>query len=147
VNDAASPPAAAGPEPGLVTYTHAIYALHALAVLTGVLTSATIAGRFVFGLPSLAAVIMNYARRDAVQGSYLAAHFRWQIRTFWLAALWLAITLLLSAPLVLVGVGIFTALAGFAIVGIWVAYRVARGWLALRAGQSLPDAGAPRRHA
>ena len=49
----------------LVTYTHVIYALHALAVVIGITTMHTIVGSFVGGLPSIIAVIMNYARRPA----------------------------------------------------------------------------------
>src|SRR4051812_37303963 len=71
----------------LITYTHIIYALHALSALTGVLGAATIAGSFIFGLPSIVAVIMNYARASAVRGTFLESHFRWQIRTFWYALL------------------------------------------------------------
>lgn len=129
------------PAPGLITYTHCIYGLHALSVLTGVLTSASITGRFLFGLPSIIAVIMNYARRAEAEGSWLASHFRWQIRTFWFALLWSAITLVVSAPLTLVIIGAFLALAGLGVVGVWVCYRVLRGWLALQAGRGLPVPG------
>jgi len=129
---------------GLITYTHIIYALHASAVLTGVLTGASIAGRFVFGLPSIIAVIMNYARRAEARGTWLETHFHWQIRTFWLALLWIAITLLVGAPLTLIVIGIFLVIAGFCLVGLWVAYRVIRGWLALRERRPMPwPAGAP----
>jgi len=130
---------AARPTAGLVEYTHWIYALHSLSVLTALVTSTHIAGRFLFGLPSLIAVIMNYARRSEAHGGYLASHFVWQIRTFWYALLSLAITLLISAPLILVlGVGILTAMAGFSVIGVWVSYRIVRGWLALRAGATMP---------
>jgi uncharacterized membrane protein len=143
MSGAEAAPALRAAEPGLVSYTHAIYALHALSVLTGVLTSASIAGRFVFGLPSIIAVIMNYARRADARGTYLESHFAWQIRTFWFALLWLVLTLLVAAPLILIVVGIFLAVAGFALVGLWVSYRVARGWLALRAGHTLPMTPSP----
>ena len=63
VSEAANSTGARAPHAGLVSYAHVIYALHALAVLTGIFTSASIAGRFLFGLPSIIAVIMNYARR------------------------------------------------------------------------------------
>ena len=143
MNDTHSSPTQPQPARGLITYTHLIYALHSLAVLTGLLTSGTVAGRFVFGLPSIIAVIMNYARRHAARGSYLESHFSWQIRTFWLALLGLAITLLTSAPLILLmGLGVLTAWVGFGLVGIWVIYRVARGWLELRAARALPMAQA-----
>src|SRR5580692_12754632 len=79
----------------LVTYTHVIYALHALAVLIGLSTFHTIVGSFIWGLPSIVAVIMNYARRSATVGTFLESHFRWQIRTFWFAVLWALICFVL----------------------------------------------------
>jgi uncharacterized membrane protein len=133
------PAAAAAPAPQLVQYTHWIYGLHALSVLMGMLSAATIVGMFVFGWPSIIAVIMNYARRSEVTGTWLESHFRWQIRTFWFALLWGAVTSIISAPLVLaLGLGIVTWVIGFLAVGIWVVYRVARGWLALRDGLTVP---------
>jgi uncharacterized membrane protein len=123
-------PAAAVPhvDESLFTYTNVIYALHALAVLIGVTTFHTIVGSFVCGLPSIVAVIMNYARRSATHGTYLESHFRWQIRTFWFAALWGSVSLLLIFSIV----GILLGLLSLFGLGIWIAYRVARGWLALR---------------
>ena len=126
------------PPPGLVNYVHLIYGLHACAVLTGIVTSSSIAGRFLFGLPSIIAVILNYARRHEARGTWLESHFEWQIRTFWFALLWIVVTLLVSAPFTLIVIGIFFAIAGIAVVGLWVAYRVVRGWLALRAGHPMP---------
>ena len=121
------------PSESLVTYTNVVYALHALSVAIGVATSVTIVGAFVFGVPSLVAVVMNYVRRSDARGTFLESHFRWQIRTFWFTVLWMAIVMLVSAPLVLVfGLGLFTYAAGAVAVGVWVAYRVVRGWLALR---------------
>ncbi|HEV7432493.1 MAG TPA: hypothetical protein VGN77_05575 [Steroidobacteraceae bacterium] len=130
---------AAAPEPGsgLLAYTHLIYGLHASAVLTGLFSSSTIVGRFLFGLPSLLAVILNYARRAEVRGTWLESHFEWQIRTFWYALLWIAVTLLVGAPLTLILVGVYIVIVGFVIVGLWVAYRVARGWLNLRARRAM----------
>ncbi len=121
------------PADSLVTYTHVVYALHALSVAIGILTSVTIVGAVVFGVPSLVAVVMNYVRRAEARGTYLESHFRWQIRTFWFTIAWMAVVTVVSAPLVLVfGLGVFTYAAGALAVGVWVVYRVARGWLALR---------------
>jgi uncharacterized membrane protein len=137
-------PAERQPDAGLIAYAHIIYALHASAVLTGVLTSSSIAGRFLFGLPSVVAVIMNYARRAEAHGTWLETHFHWQIRTFWLALLWIAITLLIGGLLTLIVIGIYVVIAGFCIVGLWVAYRVVRGWLALSERRAVPrPVGAP----
>jgi uncharacterized membrane protein len=116
----------------LITYTHVIYALHALAVLIGVTSAATIVGSFVCGIPSIVAVIMNYARRSEVRGTFLESHFRWQIRTFWFALLWSIVVWAVSLPLMVIGIGFLTLIGGFVVVGIWIIYRVARGWLALR---------------
>jgi uncharacterized membrane protein len=130
--------AAQGLDPGLVTYTHVIYALHALSVIIGVTGSVSIFGAFVFGIPSIVGVIMNYARRDATRGTYLESHFRWQIRTFWYALLVWIIVAVVSAPLILLlGLGFATYLLGVTILGLWIAYRVVRGWLALRDGRAM----------
>ena len=129
-------PATRSPDESLVSYTHVIYALHAFSVLIGLTSPATIVGSFVFGLPSILAVIMNYARQSDVRGTYLEAHFRWQIRTFWFAVLWMLVAAVVSMPLVFaLGLGIFTFFFAAVVVGAWVIYRVIRGWLALRDGR------------
>jgi uncharacterized membrane protein len=120
-----------------VTWTHVIYALHAVGVSLGVASSAFIVTSFLFGLPSIVAVILNYVKRSDVRGTFLESHFRWQIRTFWYALLWIAIALLLSLPLMLVIVGFFTLWLAAVIIGLWVLYRVIRGWMRLSAGQPM----------
>ena len=145
------------PETG---YTHAMYALHAFAGFIGVTSGATVIGAFVFGLPSILAVFMNYARRDRVRGSWLESHFLWQLRTFWTAVVLgialFCIALLLGAigfisllstpvtgPAGAVGAGAgfggaYVALTlGAILAGVWILYRVARGWLALRDGKAM----------
>jgi uncharacterized membrane protein len=119
---------AAEPAPPLVTVTHLMYALHALSLLIGVTTAATIVGAFVFGVPSIIAVVINYVKRREVRGTFLESHFRWQIRTFWFALVWCVIGTVLFATFV----GIPLAVAVFLAAGVWAIYRIARGWLALR---------------
>jgi uncharacterized membrane protein len=127
------------PSPQLLQYTQWIYGLHALSVVVGIATAATVVGKFVFSWPSIIAVIMNYVRRGDVAGTWLDAHFGWQIRTFWFALLWGAVTSIVSAPLVFaLGLGIVTWAIGFLALGIWVIYRVIRGWLSLRDGVAVP---------
>ena len=121
----------------LVTYTHVIYALHALSVIIGLGTVHTIVGSFIWGLPSIIAVVMNYVRRAATRATYLESHFRWQIRTFWYAVLWDVLIWLVSVPLMLVLIGIPLFIVGHIALGIWIAYRVIRGWLALRDGRPM----------
>src|ERR1700693_722509 len=133
---------AAGVNRGLVEYTHWIYGLHTLSVLIGLTPWPSVAGHFAFGLPSIVAVIMNYARRAEARGTWLESHFRWQIRTFWFSWLWILLTSILAALLLIVLVGFVIAIVGFALIGIWVIYRVARGWLALRDGRPMPPPAA-----
>src|SRR5919107_4785268 len=118
-----SAPSGLVPHPGLVTLTHVIYALHAFSALTGILSPALIVTAFLTGWPSIIAVILNYVKRSDVRGTWLDSHFSWQIRTFWFALLWLLIGGVLA--LLLVGFVILFA------VGVWVLYRIIRGWLAL----------------
>ena len=75
------PPAGTAPPPSLVSYTHWMYALHTLSALMGVFTAATIIGSFIFGIPSIAAVVMNYVKRDEARGTWLEGHFSWQLRS------------------------------------------------------------------
>jgi uncharacterized membrane protein len=121
------------PAPGLVTVAHLVYALHALSLLIGVTTAATIVGAFVFGAPSIVAVVINYVKRGEARGTFLESHFRWQIRTFWFALLWCVI----GGMLFFTFVGIPLALAIFLGTGVWAIYRIARGWLALRDGKPM----------
>jgi uncharacterized membrane protein len=116
----------------LISYTHVIYGLHALSVLIGITTGWAVVGYFICGVPSIVAVIMNYARRSDTRGTFLESHFRWQIRTFWFAVLWALVIGAVTFPLWLVLIGIPMTFVGFGILGIWIIYRVLRGWMALR---------------
>jgi uncharacterized membrane protein len=122
------------PDSGLVAWAHVIYGLHAFSVLTGILTSVTVVGAFVFGWPSIIAVILNYVKRGEAAGTFLESHFSWQIRTFWYALAWTV----LSWVLIFTIIGIPLAWIMILAVSIWVAYRVIRGWLALKEGKTLP---------
>ncbi len=108
-------------------WCHVMYALHALSAVGGILTSATIVGAFVTGWPSILAVVINYVTRDRVARTWLGSHWRWQLRTFWFAALWAAVALMLFFTII----GIPFAWATIAGTGLWVLYRVVRGWLVL----------------
>ena len=98
-----------------------VYALYTASVLVGI----TLIG----------GAIVAYLKRDEAAGTWLESHYRWQIRTFWWFLLWGVTGVLTSFILV-----------GFAVLGvaaIWFIYRVAKGWLALRAGKPVGDASGP----
>lgn len=108
--------------------------------ILGAFGSAMVIGSFLFGWPSIIAVVINYVKRSDVRGTYLDSHFSWQIRTFWFALLWAVLVAVVSVPLALVVIGIGTWVLGMFLLGIWAIYRIARGWLALREGRAMPAA-------
>lgn len=93
----------------------AVYLLQALAIPTS-------------GLMAVAGVIVNYIKQDEARNSPLEPHFRWQIRTFWIALLWAVIGTVTT--FILVGWFILLGLV------IWYIYRVVRGALALNDGRA-----------
>jgi len=93
----------------LKTITTIVYALQAVS--------------FFIGITFIAAVILNYVKKDDVQGTWLASHFDWQIRTFWYGLLW-GITGMITFFLV---IGYFILIAN----AVWVIYRIIKGWLRL----------------
>lgn len=99
------------PPKSLITITTAVYVLLAIGILPP------------FFPAFIAAVIINYVKRDDVRGTFLESHFRWQMRTFWFGLLWLAVGVLTW----LILIGYVITLAGF----IWIMYRIIKGWLDL----------------
>lgn len=128
-------PVGASPDlEGSKAWCHIMYGLHALSAVSGVMTSATVVGTFVFGWPSIIAIIINYVTRGNVRGTWLESHWRWQLRTFWYAALWLLVAGLLAVTLI----GIPAAILVIVIAGVWVLYRMIRGWTALADKREVP---------
>jgi uncharacterized membrane protein len=122
------------PSGNLVTLTHVVYALHAFSAIVGLTTAAFVVTAFLTGWPSIIAVVINYVKRSDVRGTYLESHFSWQIRTFWWALLWV----LIAGVLIITVIGIPVAWAIAVVAGIWVLYRIGRGWLALLSNKPMP---------
>jgi uncharacterized membrane protein len=123
-----------GPSQEMVTLTHVLYAMHGFSALMGLLGTTFIVTAFLSGWPSIIAVIINYVKRGDARGTWLDSHFGWQIRTFWFALLWVAI----GAVLILTVIGILFAWVLLIAVGLWVLYRIIRGWIALTEAKPLP---------
>ena len=130
-----SAPSGLVPRESLVTLAHVIYALHAFSAVTGIISSALVVTAFLTGWPSIIAVILNYVKRSDVRGTWLDTHFSWQIRTFWYALLWVVV----GAILFVTFVGIPVAVVLWIGTGIWVLYRIIRGWLALSSQKVMPS--------
>ena len=125
----------------LTTYNHTTYLLYVLSYFTA-------------GLLWIVPIFMNYAKRRDADGTWLATHFDWQIKTFWYSIVLFAIGVLIVAfALGGFGVSMFAetnniaigsvllAILGFVIMGftfIWHLYRIVRGWIALADGRPVP---------
>jgi uncharacterized membrane protein len=102
-------------EKNLKTLTMVVYALQAIG--------------FLVGITWIVAVVVDYVKLDEVKGTWLESHLRWQIRTFWWGLLWGAVGLVLF--LVVIGYLIWIA------AGIWVIYRIVKGWLYLNDNKAI----------
>ena len=125
----------------LTTYNHITYLLYVLSYFTA-------------GLLWIVPIFMNYAKRRDADGTWLATHFDWQIKTFWYSIVLFAIGVLIVAfALGGFGVSMFAdsnniaigsvllASLGFIIMGfpfILLLYRIVRGWIALAVGRLVP---------
>ena len=125
---------AAGPAQGMVTLTHVMYGLHAFSAITGLMSAALVVTAFLTGWPSIIAVIMNYVKRSEAAGTFLDSHFSWQLRTFWFALLWVVIGWLMIVTIIGAVIGVPILLG----VGVWVLYRIARGWINLANRKPMP---------
>jgi uncharacterized membrane protein len=123
------------PDQSLITVTQVTYGLHALGLALGAFGAATVVGSFLFGWPSIIAVIINYVKRGDARGTWLESHFTWQIRTFWFALLWAALVWVTGLLLVIVLIGFAIWAIGLFVLGVWAVYRVVKGWLRLQSRQ------------
>jgi uncharacterized membrane protein len=77
------------------------------------------------GLPLLAGVIINFIKRNEVQGTWLESHFNWQIQTVWITLAGFALAGLTFG----IGIGFFILIPTI----VLLVYRIAIGWTALNA--------------
>lgn len=139
------------PHPSLVTLTYVTYGLQALGMGIGAFAAITIMGVFGFGWPSLIGIVITYVKRADARGTWLESHLRRQIWTFWIAfvagcAILLMGAMLFVATMVGPSSSAETRMAGgfavwaaaWVLLGVWVLYRVIRGWAALNRRQPAP---------
>ena len=125
----------------LVTYNHITYLLYVLSYFTA-------------GLLWIVPIFMNYAKRREADGTWLATHFDWQIKTFWYSIVWFVVgigiitfalgsfgvSMMADSGNIAVG-SVLLASLGFIIMGvtfIWHLYRIVRGWIALADSRPVP---------
>ncbi|WP_227686640.1 DUF4870 family protein [Psychrobacter fozii] len=125
----------------LTTYNHITYFLYVISYFTA-------------GLLWIVPIVMNYAKRRDADGTWLATHFDWQIKTFWYS-IFLFVIGIMIITFALGGFGIsmladsdhiaigslLLAAFGFLIMVftfVWHLYRIVRGWIALTDGRPVP---------
>lgn len=116
-NNWQAPLATAPSETSLKRLAAIVYALQTASIFTGSLTL-------------FAGIIINYVRREDVQGSWIESHFIWQIKTFWYSLLWMIIGGITT--IFLIGWVILLA------VSLWLIYRITKGWVYLSENRPMP---------
>lgn len=111
-----------------------VYVLFAIAVLGALAAHGLIVFAPLVGLAGVVGVIIAYVKRGDAQGTWVASHFTWLIRTFWWSLLWDTIAVMLFVTLI----GIPLALAILVATSIWGIYRLVRGFLAFKDSEALP---------
>ena len=110
-----------------------VYALHMFSALNGLLSPAFIVTTFLTGWPSIIALVMSYFWREDASNTYLYSHFSWLISTFWYALIWIVI----AAALILTVVGAVIGIPLIFATGVWVLYRLCKGFMALNKQNSI----------
>jgi len=133
---APNPSTAAGGPPvsgGLLAY-----ALFGTAAVIALVSSGFHFVAPLMGLVGIAGLIVAYVKRDDAQGTWVASHLTWLIRTFWYSFLWGVIGAIVLVVLGIILIGIPIALLIWAVASIWVIYRVIRGYLLFKDSKPIP---------
>ncbi len=121
-----------------ITATLIAYALFGVGAVAALVSSGFPVALPLLGLLGIAGVIIAYVKRDEAEGTWVASHLRWLIRTFWYSLLWGVVGALFLLVLGLILIGIPIALLIWAVASIWVIYRVIKGYLLFKDNRPIP---------
>jgi len=113
-------------EESLRTVGWVSYLLH-LAVAIG----AVVPGAQVSVLILLAALLVDFVKRDDAQGTWQASHFSWRIRS----VLWAGVLYLLTSWLWLLF--LVPGWIAWTLISLWFLYRIVKGMVRLHAGRPM----------
>jgi len=136
--DFPAPQSASGASTAPVTAGVIAYALYGIAAIAALVSSGLPLIAPLFGLLGIVGVIVCYVKKDEAAGTWVASHFTWLIRTFWWSLLWAVLGWLVMLTLGLILIGIPIALAIWFVAGIWLIYRVVKGYLLFKDSRPIP---------
>jgi uncharacterized membrane protein len=134
--DFPAPDAAAGGPP--ISAALLAYALFGTAAVIALFSSGFPLVAPLMGLVGIAGLIVAYVKRGDAQGTWVASHFTWLIRTFWYSLLWGVVGAVVLVVLGIILIGIPIAFLIWAVASIWVIYRVIRGYLLFKESRPVP---------
>jgi uncharacterized membrane protein len=114
------------------------YLLLGFAAFTQIVGSGVAVPAPLLTLVGVIGVIVAYVKRGDARGTWLESHMTWLIRTFWWSTLWALIGWAVLILLAVVVIGFALGPLIWAIVAIWVLYRVIRGLMNLNARRPMP---------
>lgn len=114
------------------------YLLYGIAMVSAILSSGMPLIAPLSGLLGIAGVVVCYVKRSDAAGTWVASHFTWLIRTFWWSLLWAIVGWLFVLVLGWILIGFVFAGVIWFIAGVWVIYRVVRGYLAFKDSRAIP---------
>lgn len=94
--------------------------LESLKKITAIIYLCQVLAFAIAGLPLLVGVVINFVKRNEVQGTWLESHFNWQIQTVWITLAGLALAGLTFET----GIGFFILIPTI----VWLVYRIVIGW-------------------
>ena len=128
------------PSPGIAATSPPVsgallaYGLFGVAAVVGLISSGFHLAAPLMGLVGIAGLIVAYVKRGEAEGTWIASHLTWLIRTFWFSLLWGAIGMVFAVTII----GLVIAIPLWAVASIWVIYRVIRGYLLFNDSKPIP---------
>ena len=92
-----------------------------------------------FGVAGVIGVVLAYVKQSDAVGTWLASHYRWLIRTFWISLVWGVIGGIIAALFWwLFFIGVVIGYAIWIATTIWVLYRLIKGYMLFKDSQPVP---------
>ncbi len=126
------------PPQSLITMTLVIYALFGLGVVLAFVSQGIVVAAPLFAVAGIVGLVLLYVKRDEAQGTWLASHYRWLLRTFWFSLLWGVVGGIVFVVLGIVLIGLALGPIIWLVASVWTAYRIIKGYLLFKDNRPVP---------